>query len=77
MRCPHCFRPLRAHERVAAPGIVLRVADCHYCRLRFRSTERISGESPLPSRSTPTPEQRQAERAEWHAAKKRLTSGAK
>jgi transcriptional regulator NrdR family protein len=66
MRCPHCFRTLRAHERTAAPGIVLRVHDCHACRLRFKTEERVVQEITLPPRVVPTPEQRKAERSQWH-----------
>jgi hypothetical protein len=56
---------------VAAPGFVIRVCDCHSCRRRFKTEERIIREDALPPRPIPTPEQRRAQRAHWHRAQKK------
>jgi hypothetical protein len=66
VRCPHCHRNTRAHSTVAAPGIVIRIRDCHKCRIRYRTEEHCIEEIRLPPRIIPTAEQRRAEREQWH-----------
>ena len=66
MRCPHCYRTLRTYESISAVGIVMRVRDCHTCKLRYRTEERSIQETPIPERIRVRPATRRAEREQWH-----------